>query len=355
MKDFTLKPAQRIGTRKPYSPPIKSSRITLKLDNNEGAAVDDSLLEVVRSIDPQQLTRYPDASSLEQSIAERFGVDPSRVIVTNGGDDAIDRACQAMLSPGDLMCTHAPGFEMIPRYAELAGARVVYVDWMDGRFPTGAMVDSIRDETKMVALVSPCNPTGGVIETESIRTIASMARKVGAVVLLDQAYIEFADDDPIDLFLDIPNMVVVRTLSKAMGLAGLRVGYAIGSSEVIGWLRTVGGPYPVSVLSLLIAQKAIERSVQRTNIIEQTIANRARLEGALEGVGARVLPSQANFVLAQFADSQSVWEELQRHGISVRRYSNDDLLRSSLRITVPTNEAQQNQLLNALTTIGGNA
>lgn len=352
MKETTLQHADRIGSMKPYTPPPRDPEITLKLDNNEGAPIDASILDSIKSIDPEDLTRYPDTSDLERSITDHFGIPASRVIITNGGDDAIDRTCRALLGSGDSLLTHTPGFVMIPRYAQLAGAVINLIDWLGTDFPLSKMLESIDDQTRLVALVSPCNPTGSVIDLESIVEIASKAQSVGAVVLLDQAYIEFADEDPIEQLLRLPNLIIVRTFSKAMGLAGIRVGYAIGPEAIIGWLRTVGGPYPVSVLSLKIAQSAFSYGDQRSKIVELTKVFRKQLTDTLESSGSRVLPSQGNFVLAQFKDASETYKALLRHGVSVRRFRQGGEIDSYLRITVPTDQSQLNQLLDSLNTIG---
>lgn len=348
MRVSELQPAQRIGSLRPYSPPPRDPSITLQLDNNEGAPIDASIFEVIRAIDPEALTRYPDASGLENQLSKQYGVDQSRVIVTNGGDDAIDRVCRALLGPGGVMLTHAPGFVMIPRYAKLAGAEVELVDWLRTDFPLDTMLNKITAGTRLVALISPCNPTGSVIETESILTIVTKARSVGAVVLLDQAYIEFAEQDPIESMLGLSNIVIVRTLSKAMGLAGLRVGYAIGPAEIIEWLRVVGGPYPVSAFSLAIAHAACVSGADRAPVIRDTIARREELAESMESMGIEVVPSQGNFVLARFEDASHVYRSLLKQGVSVRRFVNGGEIESYLRITVPTDPNQQRALLNAI-------
>tara|TARA_R110002073_G_scaffold336260_1_gene531344 strand:+ start:77243 stop:78310 length:1068 start_codon:yes stop_codon:yes gene_type:complete len=352
MNMSTFKSADRIGSLKPYSPPARDARITLMLDNNEGAPVDQSVLDSIRSISVDDMSRYPDASCLERSIADRFGVNASRVIVTNGGDDAIDRVCRAILNVDDSLLTHTPGFVMIPRWAQLAGAQTKLIDWLDGQFPLNDMLDSIDETTRLIALVSPCNPTGSVIDSQSIIEIASKAQMVGAVVLLDQAYIEFAEDDPIEQVIGLPNVIVVRTFSKAMGLAGLRIGYAIGPQRLIKWLRTVGGPYPVSVPSQVIASAALANCDDRSEIIARTTEHRALLIHTLKSMGILALESQGNFVLARFGDARGAHESLLNHGVSVRRFRQGGDIESYLRITVPADPSQLNQLIVALNTLG---
>ena len=352
MKNPTIQPARRIGDLNPYAPPKRDPRITLTLDNNEGAPIDASIMEVLRGIDPETLARYPDQAALEAQIADSFGIDPSRVVITNGGDDAIDRVCRAILNPGDAMLTHTPGFVMIPRWAQLAGAANRTVDWLEGEFPRDAFLNAIDDSVRLVSLISPCNPSGAIVLTDDIRAIAENCTAVGAVLMLDQAYIEFADEDPIGSVIDLSNVVIVRTFSKAMGGAGLRVGYAISSERIATWLRTVGGPYPVSSGSIALAGAVFERCGERMPIIEQTRANRFMLIECLRTQGIKVLESQANFVLARFDDAAAVHSQLLDQGISVRRFRTGTDIDQYLRITVPADAAQLSQLLNALGAIG---
>ncbi len=352
MKDVPIQSATRIGDLQPYMPPARDPRITLTLDNNEGAPIDASILELLREIDPEALARYPDQSELEAQIADSFGVDPSRVVITNGGDDAIDRVCRAILNPGDVMLTHSPGFVMIPRWAQLAGAKNRTLDWLEGEFPRDAFLNAIDDSVRLVSLISPCNPSGAIVTKEDILTIAEKCAAVGAVLMLDQAYIEFADADPIESVIDLANVVIVRTFSKAMGGAGLRVGYAVASERIATWMRTVGGPYPVSSLSISIASAIFGRRGERSSIITQTRANRDKLIQQLRTQGIAALDSQANFVLARFDDAAVVHTQLLDRGISVRRFRTGSDIDQYLRITVPADTAQLNQLINALGAIG---
>lgn len=355
MKNPTIQPARRIGDLTPYTPPARDPRITLTLDNNEGAPIDASIMEVLQGIEPETLARYPDQTALEAQIAESFGVDPSRVVITNGGDDAIDRVCRAILNPGDVMLTHSPGFVMIPRWAQLAGATNRTVDWLEGEFPRDAFLDAIDDSVRLVSLISPCNPSGAVVPKDDIIAIAERCAAAGAVLMLDQAYIEFADADPIGSVIDLSNLVIVRTFSKAMGGAGLRVGYAVASERIATWLRTVGGPYPVSSLSIAIAGAIFGRRGERASIITQTRANRDILIHQLRSQGLSALDSQANFVLARFDDAAVVHAQLLDRGISVRRFRTGSGIDQYLRITVPADTGQLNQLLDALGAIGASS
>ncbi len=341
-----VRPASRLSGLAPYAPPACDSRITLRLDANEGTPTGAAVARGLASVDAESLRRYPDASSLEGALAERLSIAPERVVVTNGADDAIDRACRAVLEPGRELVLHTPTFEMIERSARLSGASVRGIPWLDVGFPTDALLGAIGEATGLVALVSPNNPTGAAIPLGDLLNVARSARRVGALVLVDLAYVEFADVDPTDTLIDEPNVVVVRTFSKAMGLAGARVGYAIGSTEVAGWIRTVGGPYPVSSVSLALAGASLLEPSEQV-FIERVRHERGRLRALLEDRGIRVLPSEANFVLVRCQDPLTVQESLAEFGIGVRSFGARPELADWLRISLPGEPASFDRLVAA--------
>ena len=157
-----IRHTSRLRDLKPYRPEDAGPHIDLALDANEGAPPSSALLDVLRSATAEELRRYPKPGELEGRIAERWHVAAERVVVTNGGDDAIDRACRALLEPGRVLLTHTPTFEMIRRSAALAGGEVRPVPWLDRPFPAEEFVGCLSAATAMVCLVSPNNPTGGV-------------------------------------------------------------------------------------------------------------------------------------------------------------------------------------------------
>lgn len=343
-----VRPADRLAGQRPYKAEPLRPGITLRLDANEGVGQTDAVLEALRSVAAEDLRRYPDATALERRIADEHGVDASRIVLTNGGDDAIDRICRAVLQPGRTMLTHEPGFVMITRSARLAGAIVETIEWVEGTFPDQQILDKLDSSVALVALVSPNNPTGGLIPVDAMISIVRAAAANNTLVMADLAYIEFAASDPTSRLLDEPNVVVVRTMSKAFGLAGARVGYAIAPNVVADWLRTVGGPYPVSSLSVAVALRALEDSPQRNLFITQVRRERDELNSLLRDIGGKPIESQANFVLARFADADSVHAHLIEHGILVRSFRNSPILADALRITLPGSPIEFERLCDAL-------
>lgn len=330
----TPRPAPRVAAVTAYSVPRHPAPMDLWLDGNEGQAPPGELFAALAAAGPAALRRYPSTTALANTLAGRLGVAAERVLVTAGGDDAIDRICRAALCEGRTAVVPTPTFEMIARYVRLAGAEVVEVAWPGPVYPTEEVIRRIDERTGLVAIVSPNNPTGAVANVEDVRRVCAAARH--AVVLVDLAYAEFIDDALCAAALAEPNAVVVRTLSKAWGLAGARVGYAAGSPEIVGWLRAVGAPYAVAAPSLVLAEAWLARGEAATAaFVERVRAERTELEATLAGLGARVSPSAANFVFVRVRDAMWVRDALAGLGVAVRAFPGRAELADALRISLP--------------------
>src|SRR5256885_13756044 len=228
-------PRSWINPASAYDQPVRGGAGMVALGGTGARLPSPAALAELAQADPELLGRSPAFAELTARLAARWSVAPERVIVTAGADEAIDRACRAFLMPGRTLLLPDPSFEMLDRYAALAGGELVRAPWPSDAFPTGAFLERIDARTAVVAIVSPNNPTGGVATLADVRRLAAAAPD--ALILLDHAYVEYANYDLTAAVLDIPNVLVLRTLSKAWGLAGCRVGYAIGSAEVTAVLR----------------------------------------------------------------------------------------------------------------------
>jgi histidinol-phosphate aminotransferase len=307
----------------------------LRLNSNEGPRAPQALLAELAALDPELLRRYPDATAVETALAVRVGVRPERVVVTAGADEALDRIYRAYGGPDRPVLLPEPTFDMLERFAALAGAPLVRVPWFADAFPLDEILARLDNRIAIVIIVSPNNPTGGVASSDELRRVAAAAPQ--SLVLIDQAYIEYADADIDPAVLDLPNVVVVRTMSKAWGLAGCRVGYAVGSSDVIAVLRAAGAPYPVAGPSLALALFQLRRgdAALRAHVTEVR-AERASLRELLCARGVDARASQANFVLADFGRRVAfVRQGLGAQGILVRDFPGRAGLEGSLRITLP--------------------
>jgi histidinol-phosphate aminotransferase len=340
-----LDPATAYPRRRPVPAGI------LRLDGNEGLVPPADLLAELGGADPELLRRYPDTRPLEAALAARHGVGAERVIVTAGADEALDRVCRAFLGPGRVLVLPEPTFEMLERYGVLAGAVLERVPWPDDAFPTEGFLARIDSRTGVVAIVSPNNPTGGVATLADVRRVAAAAPQ--ALVLLDHAYVEYAEEDLTGALLDLDNVVVVRTLSKAWGLAGCRVGYAVGSPEVIAVLGVAGGPYPVAGPSLALALDQLRRGAGPLRAhVARIREERAALSAELAARGLGVRASQANFLLVDCgARARFVWEGVRACGVLVRDFPDREGLATSLRVTLPGDAAEFARLTAALETV----
>jgi len=323
----------------------------LKLDSNEGALPPVALLEALASLDPEVLRRYPDVSALEATLAGRVGVAPERVIVTAGADDAIDRVCRAYLGNGRTMLVPEPTFEMFDHFATLAGGAIKGVPWHAGPFPLAGFLAGLDDSPAVITVVSPNNPTGAVASAADVRRLALAAP--AALVLLDLAYVEYADEDFTAALLDLANVLVVRTLSKAWGLAGCRIGYAVGSPDVVARLRAAGAPYAVAAPSVAVALKqlALGEPAMRAHVA-RVREERASLGARLAALGLEPLPSQANFLLVECGGRAAfLTAALASLGVAVRTFTQRPGLTSALRITLPGSAAEFDRLVATLETV----
>lgn len=343
----TIKPSPCLAGMRSYSVPRSGAPVDLKLDANEGAPVSAAVLDAFERTPPEVIRSYPKSSTLEGLVAERFGVEPDRVIITAGGDDAINRLCRAVLSPGREVIVPEPTFEMIAHFGKMAGASVKPILWEKGPYPTDEVIEAMGEETALVSVVSPNNPTGCVIAPEDIERLCEAAP--GTVILFDFAYVEFADEDPTQAALRFPNALVVRTMSKAYGMAGMRVGYAIGSPQVIEWMRVTGGPYGVTGPSLMSAEARLQADASDVEaFIDRVRRERGNLQSLLGRLNMGVAPSEGNFVFAHCPDPAWVRDALAGLGISIRIFPGASHLADALRITCPGDDGHYGRLEHAL-------
>jgi histidinol-phosphate aminotransferase len=311
----------------PYRPPTFTTPIDLDLSRNEGRPRI-SQVEIGLEEGASLTSRYPDTSELRATIAERHGVTPGQVLVTAGGDDALFR-CFLAASGGTVVST-TPTFEMIRRYAEQTTSTLVEIPWWDGDFPVSDLLAT--SERYMAVIVSPNNPTGSVIGPGDLRKMADAY----LLVVLDAAYAEFADEDLTPAALELGNVIVVRTLSKAYGMAGLRVGYALGPEDMIARIGAFGSPYPVSSVSSALACEVLTAGEKANRpFVQAVIEQRGRLTMLLDALGCAPLPSQANFVLATDVDPDWLVAAAASLGVGLRHFPDREDLRRCVRITVP--------------------
>jgi histidinol-phosphate aminotransferase len=247
------------------------------------------------------MNRYPDpdATLLRRRLAERFETDPSRVAVGNGSCEILLAAAEALCEPGAEILYSWPAFSMYPYLPALTGAREVRVPLGPGDVhDLEAMAAEVTAATQLLLVCNPNNPTATHVPAAEVAAFCE-GLPAHVTVILDEAYVEFqVDDDPdatLDLLDDLPNLVVLRTFSKVYGLAGLRLGYAIGSPSFRAAVDAVRQPFSVNALAQAAGAEAILHSDDVLRRVEATVAERLRVEEGLSGLGLSTSESQANF------------------------------------------------------------
>jgi len=325
----------------------------LELDSNENFVVDEGwarslLLRAAGGVDPR---RYPPPYGREaaEAISRHLGVDVDEVAVSNGSDEFVDLAFKAFTQPGDEVVVVEPTFELYGLVARAAGVRVrAALVEEDFSLSPRRVVEASRG-AKLVFVCSPNNPTGRHYGLSELRELVEGCR---CLVVLDEAYVDFADHDALKLALDYENALVLRSFSKVAGLAGLRLGYAVGRAEVLRVLKRVDLPFRVNSVAQRAASLLLEEWGVVRRFIEEVKAERAWLLERLSALpGVKPYPSQANFVLARVVKrgltSGSVRSALLARGIAVRDRGHLPLLENCLRITVGPREANE-RLVEAL-------
>ena len=313
----------------PYDPANEQCRIDLSDNTNLWGAPPSARAAIARA-DSEALTRYPAPYSREltRTLADYLGVDANMIVVGCGSDDVLDSAIRAFGEPGARLAHLDPTFGMIPVFGTLNGLSVVAIPGDDSR----AAEALLGAGASVIYLCSPNNPTGELIDASAIETVVSRAN---GIVIVDEAYAEFAGVSSIDLLGRYDNLLITRTLSKAFGLAGLRIGYAAGSSAVVREVEKSRGPYKVNSLAERAAMAAItdDRAWVEAKI-QEACANRTRFMERLRALGLKPIESSANFVLVPVGESREIGSRMVRAGVAVRVLENLTGIGDALRISI---------------------
>jgi histidinol-phosphate aminotransferase len=301
-----------------YAPDRRAAPVDLS-DNTNRWGMPPASRAVLRALAEQSGVRYPSlyANQLKSALASYAGVGTENIVTGCGSDDVLDSAIRACSEPGDLVVAPSPVFPMIPLFARMNGLSFASVP-MSGSFDVDVQALVARDPA-IVYLCSPNNPTGTVLPPAVVRDVLANSR---ALVIVDEAYIEFGGESVAELIRDSARLLVVRTLSKAFGLAGLRVGYALGAPELVAAVEKSRGPYKVNALAEAAGVAALTEGLPWVRErIADVVELRGELTGAMERRGVSVLPSSANFILCAASDSEAIAREMRDRGVAVRPFA----------------------------------
>ena len=302
------------------------------------------------------LNHYPDVrrqQELQERLATNYQVNPEQLLVTRGSDDGIDLLMRLFLTPGqDSILQCPPTFSMYAFYAQIQNAKVINCPLEEEQgfnLSLDKLIAAWNPICKIIMLCRPNNPTGNLLDLDSVSSICN-AFTGKAIVVVDEAYIEFSDaPSAASLISRFENIVVLRTLSKAYGLAGLRLGCLIAQAPIITALQSIMAPYLIPSPILEIALRALKDKSWFTSTIRKIINSREQLINALQQSRLldEIYPSRSNFVLVKSRHALGVARWFAEHDMAVRSFAGHPLLDSMLRITVGSDE-QNTKLITLL-------
>ncbi len=276
------------------------------------------------------IARYPDGNSvaLRDAVCEKFKVKPSQLVFGNGSNDILELAARAFLAPGDEAVYSQHAFAVYSLVTQAIGATGVVVPAKEFGHDLDAMLLAITPKTRMVFVANPNNPTGTLISKVALKKFLSLVPK-RTLVMLDEAYDEYLTDElkaeSIEWLGEFDNLVISRTFSKAYGLAGLRVGFGVTSSEIADLMNRVRQPFNVNSVAqaAAVASLADDEFVERTRALNQ--AGMVQVTQGLQKLGLTFIPSFGNFVSFKVDDARGVYERLLNQGVIVRPIANYEM------------------------------
>ncbi|MED3762755.1 histidinol-phosphate transaminase [Ureibacillus terrenus] len=267
---------------------------------------------------------YPDgyAQELRTAVSKHLGVEENQLLFGSGSDDIIAIISRALLYPGVNTVMADPSFSQYSHNAEIEGAEIRKVPLKDGKHDLEKMFEAIDENTSIVWICNPNNPTGTIVADEELSAFLKKVPKE-VLVVLDEAYFEYITDpayqDTLHYVEEYPNVIIMRTFSKAYGLAAFRVGYAIGQADVISKLEPVRAPFNNTVLSQKVAIVALEDQEFIKETVERTERAKRQYEEFCKKHGLKYYPSQTNFILFEVkTDSDVIFQEMMKRGFIVR-------------------------------------
>ncbi len=313
-----------IRRRKNYEVPVEGRLHKIRLDSNENTTgCSPAVLRSLAKLSGKQLAIYPEYRSPTRVLARYFGVRPEELMIANGGDDALRVFFDVFVDQGSSVVLCEPTFPMYRFFAEIAGAKIEVCHHDSAmRFPLEGVLRALRTKPRVLFIANPNNPTGTLLQPAEIEKLLKAA--IHTAVVIDEAYGEFSGVTVRPMIRKYPQLFVVRTFSKAAGLAGLRLGAVISRKDSLENLRRAMPPYPVNVAALAAACAAIRDGAGLRRYVLEVKRLRSWFDGELRRLGVTTYPSAANFLLANFGPGgPRLFARLQAQGILLRERSQE--------------------------------
>jgi histidinol-phosphate aminotransferase len=335
----------------PYQPGKPISELAREMGLDEKSIVKLASNENPRGIGPRtraaidaalpEIARYPDGNGFElkQALARRYHVDMGSVVLGNGSNDVLELVALAFLGPGRAALFSQHCFAVYPLATQARGARSIVVPAKNYAHDLEAMAKAVDDETYVAWIANPNNPTGTFARHDAIEAFLKRVPE-RVLVVLDEAYNEYLTpdlrSDTVKLIKRHPNLVITRTFSKAYGLAGLRVGYALAHASVADVMNRVRQPFNVNSLALAAATAALDDMEFVARSYAENLQGLRQIEEGARKLGLDYIPSHGNFITVRVGKAADVYKKLLRRGVIVRPVGGGYQLPEHLRITVGT-------------------
>ena len=315
----------------------------IKLDANEGSGL--LFQDICKDFSDFNMNLYPDneACNLKEEIKNYLGVDPSNIVVGNGSSEMIDIVIKTFADKDDFVLSFTPTFSMYSVYSQMHSAKFVGVECNeDFSVNIDKLIEKSKEiKPKIIFLCNPNNPTGYLLTKTDIKKILD---NTNSIVVVDEAYMEFAEECMVDEINNYNNLVVLRTFSKAFSLAAIRVGYMIANESIINIIEKVRSPYNLNTISQFIATNALKNKDRVFSYIENMKIERDYIYRELNKVGIKAYKSYGNFIFFS-CNVDNLFEKLANRGIVIREFSKE--LKYYYRVTVGE-KIENEEFLNTL-------
>jgi histidinol-phosphate aminotransferase len=336
-----------ILARRTFEPPSEGREKKIRLDFNENTTgCSQAVRHAIARITSKQLAMYPDYHPATRRLARYFHAHPEELLLTNGADDALRAVFDVFVEDGSRILICEPTFPMYRYYAEIFGAHIDVLRYTaDMKFPLRDVIAALRKKPRVLFIANPNNPTGTLLQPESIQLILKAATRTAVVI--DEAYAEFSRVTLAPCIHRYPQLFVIRTFSKVAGLAGLRLGAVLARKDSLDFLRRAMPPFPVNVAALVAAEAALRDSRTMRRYVKEINRLRERFGEELRRLGVKTYPSAGNFLLADFGpNGPALFKRIERQGILLRERSKE-IAPGFVRITIGT-QTEMRILLKAI-------
>lgn len=337
---MTIKPRKAIEKLKEYIPGEQpQEKGFIKLNTNENPyPPPPSVLKAIHKFDPEKSRLYPDpmSTALRKFLAKKYNLDINQIIIGNGSDELLRMLTECFLDKNEKLAILYPTYTLYATLCQMREAKLVTYEATNKEFP----IEIANSNPRMIMIANPNPPFGSYYSNEVIAKVCTKAKK--SLIVVDEAYIDFAPSNSIPLLKEFNNLVITRSLSKSFSMAGIRIGIAMGNSEIIRNLFKVKDSYNINAVSQAAALAAFQDEEYCNNKNSTVIREREKLEQEFKTMGFDVPHSQGNFVFLLGHNPKKIYEKLKERKILIRYLTFQNLL-SGIRITIGT--PLQNKIL----------